>query len=145
MNDSSSSFYNRNLRKKLTQTRALIPNNKILHHKIKRMNTIEIFESDPLLKKIVKYFGKNTNTLAEILSSYTRVFGEKHEIISLLKDEKVQQYMKSQLFKEQSVSEFSKLVDKLGPQIIEKVQSDITIKDHDLGKWLKHVMDDEIK
>ncbi len=109
------------------------------------MNTIEIFESDPLLKKIVKYFGKNTNTLAEILFSYTRVFGEKHEIISLLKDEKVQQYVKSQLLKEQSVSEFSKLVNKLGPQIIEKVQSDITIKDNDLGKWLKHVIDGEIK
>jgi hypothetical protein len=109
------------------------------------MNTIEIFESDPLLKKIVKYFGENTNTLAEILFSYTKVFGEKHEIISLLKDEKVQQYMKSQLLKEHSVSEFSKLVDKLGLQIIEKVQSDITIKDNDLGKWLKHVIDAEIK
>ncbi len=109
------------------------------------MKTIEIFESDPLVKKIVKYFGENTITLAEILSYYTRVFGEKHEIISLLKDEKVKQYVKSQLLKEQSMSEFSKLVNKLGPQIIEKVQSDITIKDTDLGKWLKHIINGEIK
>lgn len=108
------------------------------------MKTVEIFELDPLLKKIVKYFGENTDVLAEILASYTRVFGEKHEIISLLKDEKVQQYVKSQLVKKQSMNEFSKLVNKLDPQIIEKVQSDITIKDHDLCKWLKHIIEGEI-
>jgi len=78
------------------------------------------------------------------LSDYTRVFGEKHKIISLLKDENVQQYVKSELGKEQSVDEFSKLVSKLGPQIIEEIQNDITIKDHSLNRWLKHIIDDEI-
>ena len=113
--------------------------------KVNPKEIIMILETDSILKGIVKYFGKNADTLAEILSYYTRVFGEKHEIISLLEDEKVQQYVKSQSLKEQSMSEFSKIVNKLGPQIIEKVQSDITIKDHDLGKWLKHIIDDEIK
>ncbi len=104
-----------------------------------------ILEADSSLGGIVKYFGENTDTLAEILSSYTMVLGEKHEIITSLKDEKVQQYVKSQLEKEQSVSEFSKLVNKLGHQIIEKIQRDITIKDHDLRKWLKHIINGEIK
>lgn len=113
--------------------------------KVNPKEIIMILETDSILRGIVKYFGENADTLAEILSYYTRVFGEKHEIISLLEDEKVQQYVKSQLLKEQSMSEFSKLVNKLGPQIIEKVQSDITIKDHNLGKWLKHIIDGEIK
>ncbi len=104
-----------------------------------------ILEADSVLSKIVKYFGENTDALAEILSSYTRVFGEKNVIISLLKDEKVQRYVKSQLGKEQTANEFSKLVNKIGPQIIEKIQSDITIKDHDLSKWLKHIIDGEIR
>ncbi len=113
--------------------------------KVNSKEIIMILKADSILRRIVKYFGENADTLAEILSSYTRVLGEKHEIITSLKDEKVQQYVKSQLLREQSVSEFSKLINKLGPQIIEKVQSDITIKDHDLGKWLKHIIDGEIK
>jgi hypothetical protein len=114
-------------------------------HKINSKEVIMILETDLALSKMVRYFGENTNALAEILSCYTRVFGEKHEIISLLEDEKVRHYVKSQLLKEQSMSEFSKLVNKLGPQIIEKVQSDITIKDPDLDRWLKHIIDGEIK
>lgn len=104
-----------------------------------------ILEADSILRGILKYFGENTVTLAEILSSYTRVFGEKHEIVSILENEKIQQYVKSQLGKEQSVGEFSKLVNKIGPQIIEKIQSDITIKDHEMGKWLKRIIDREIR
>lgn len=113
--------------------------------KVNSKEAIMILEIDPILSKLVRYFGENTNALAEILSSYTKVFGEKHEIISLLKDENVQQYVKSELQKEQSIDEFSKLVSKLGPQIIEKIQNDITIKDHSFNRWLKHIIDDEIR
>ena len=113
--------------------------------KVNSKEVIMILETDLVLSKIVRYFGETTNSLAEILSSYTKVFGEKHEIISLLKDENVQQYVKSELEKEQSVDEFSKLVSKLGPQIIEKIQNDITINDRSLNKWLKRIIDDEIR
>lgn len=113
--------------------------------KVNSKDAIMILEIDPILSKIVRYFGENTNALAEILSSYTKVFGEKQETISLLKDENVQQYVKSELKKEQSIDEFSKLVSKLGPQIIEKIQNDIIIKDHSLNRWLKHIIDDEIR
>jgi len=112
--------------------------------KVNSKEVIMLLETDLVLNKIIRYFGENTDALAEILSSYTRIFGEKHEIISLLKDENVQQYVKSELGKEQSVDEFSKLVSKLGPQIIEEIQNDITIKDHSLNRWLKHIIDDEI-
>ncbi len=113
--------------------------------KVNPNEIITILEADSVLRGILKYFGSDTDILAEILSTYTRIFGEKHEIISLLKDEKVQQYVKSQQGKEQSVNEFSKLVYELGPQILENIQSDIIIKDDELAKWLKHIIEGEIR
>ena len=114
--------------------------------KVNPKEIIMLLERDSILRGMVKYFGENTDTLAEILSSYTRVFGKKHEIISLLKDEKIKQYVNSKLQEKQSIEEFSELVKKVGAHIFELISHyEITINDHNYNRWIKRIIDGEIR
>ena len=107
---------------------------------------IMLLEKDSILRGLVKYFGENTDTLAEILSAYTKTFGEKHEISSLLKEEKVQQYVNSKIQEKQSIEEFSEMVKKLRSHIIGLIShNEIAIHDQNFNRWIKRVINGEIR
>jgi len=107
---------------------------------------IEILESDSLLKKIVKYFGHDKETLSIILASYSKKLGEKEKILLLLDENEVKKYVSLKLKEEHSITEFADMVKKVGPLIMELASNnDITITDSSPNRWLKHIIDGEIK
>ena len=107
---------------------------------------IEVLESDSLLKKIVKYFGQDKETLSIILASSTKKLGEKEKILSLLDENQVKKYVNSKLKEDHTITEFSDMAKKVGPLIMELASNnDITITDSSLNIWLKHIIDGEIK
>ncbi len=107
---------------------------------------IEILKSDSLLKKIVKYFGHDKETLSIVLASYTNKLGNKEKILLLLNKNEVKKYVNSKLKEEQSITEFADIAKKVGPLIMELASNnDITITDGPLNTWLKRIIDEEIK
>lgn len=109
-------------------------------------NTIDIFESDPVLEKIIKYFGHDTDLLSLILANYDQKLGNKEEIQLILEEAKMKNYVNSKLKQEQSMTEFIDIANKIGPVLMELASNrDITVQDNSFNIWLKRIINNEIK
>lgn len=109
-------------------------------------NAIDIFESDPVLEKIIKYFGHDTGLLSLILTNYDQKLGNKGEIQLILEEAKMKNYVNSKLKQEQSMTEFIDMTNKIGPVLVELASNrDITVQDNSFNIWLKRIINNEIK